>query len=73
MSASLMFPSTNTTARSYFTGSGEGIADIACELPVDVINENWTADGGEDYTRSTRECAETDVHIELTAIDAIAR
>lgn len=62
----------NGVFSAYYTGTGTGTAELECTEGEDEINEDWEADGGEDYATRTTECAETEVSVELEKIEAIA-
>lgn len=58
--------------RTYYTGTGEGTADLDCEEGDDEVNKNWRIGSDEDYDSRKKSCEEQDVPVEVTAMDAIA-
>lgn len=58
--------------RTYYTGTGEGTAELECDTGDDELNEGWKAGGEDPFSSREKTCEETEVAVEVTAMEAIA-
>ncbi|MBE3048257.1 hypothetical protein IMZ48_38285 [Candidatus Bathyarchaeota archaeon] len=54
----------------YYTGSGNGKADLDCETSETVVNDMWKMGSKEDFSSAKKDCKKTDVYVELESMDA---